>query len=219
VARDAPLGWQEHVADLDALVTLWGTAPATILGYSWGGLLALLYSATHPDRVARLALVSPAPMDWKLREEFGRRFAERQARPEMVQAREALRSSGLRQRDPDRYWRRAFELSVAGYFMDPARAEDLTPFRVTARTQQAVLDSLRRSDLTSARERLCGLRIPALVLCGRHDPIPLEAAEQVAECLAARMEVLERSGHVPHVEEPERFVGLLDAYLPHSTGT
>ena len=60
VERDTPVGWQQQVADLDALIAHWNAAPATLLAYSWGALLALLYVVHHPDRVGRLALVSPA---------------------------------------------------------------------------------------------------------------------------------------------------------------
>lgn len=214
VDRSTPVGWREHVADLEGLVLHWGVAPATILGYSWGGLLAMLYAAEHPKRVGRLALVAPAPIDWSLQAQFERRFETRQNRPEIVQAQEALRDSDLRSRDLDAYRQRAFELSVAGYFNDPARAHDLTPFRVTGRTQQAVWRSLRAADLEAERKQLCSLEIPTLVLHGRHDPIPLAGAEQVAECLHARLEILEHSGHVPHVEQFEEFLSLLDTFLP-----
>src|SRR3954451_15325168 len=61
VARETPVGWQEQVADLEALRTVWGHEQLTLAGYSWGGLLALLYAVRHPERVRRLALVSPAP--------------------------------------------------------------------------------------------------------------------------------------------------------------
>ncbi|MGD2136477.1 MAG: alpha/beta fold hydrolase, partial [Gemmatimonadales bacterium] len=93
VPRDVPVGWREHVADLDALVAHWDIVPATILGYSWGALLALLYAATHSDRVDRLALVSPAPLDHEHRAEFQRRFAERMDDAKVRKAREALRRS------------------------------------------------------------------------------------------------------------------------------
>ena len=214
VHRATPVGWREHVADLDALVGRWDVAPATLLGYSWGGLLAMLYAAERPQRVGRLALVSPAPIDWSFQRDFERRFEARQNRSEIVQARAALRESDLRSRDPEAYRQRAFELSVAGYFKDPARARDLTPFRVTERTHQAVWRSLRETDLTTERGRLCSLEVPTLVLHGRHDPIPLASAEHVAECLHARLEILEESGHVPHVEQFDMFVSLLDAFLP-----
>ncbi len=214
VARDVPVGWREHVDDLEALIELWDIAPATLLGYSWGGLLALLYAASHPERVARLALVSPAPLDPEHRAEFGRRFAERMAHPHVEGKREALRESGLRERDPDAYRQRAFELSVAGYFRDPEKARDLTPFRVTGRTQQAVWESVTQADLRNELTELCELSIPSLVIHGRHDPIPLDTAEQVAGCLGAELEVFEESGHVPYVEDFDEFVQVLDGFLP-----
>src|ERR687888_164157 len=46
VPRGTPGGGREHVADLEALRGVWdgggGLAQLTLLGYSWGGLLALL---------------------------------------------------------------------------------------------------------------------------------------------------------------------------------
>lgn len=215
VSRETPVGWREHVDDLDALITHWELEPATILGYSWGGLLALLYAATNPERVGRLALVAPAPLTTEHRAEFQERFAARMADPAVVRERQALQQSGLRARDEDAYRKRAFELSVAGYFKNPDRASDLTPFRVTGRTQQEVWESVGTSDLSAELDELGELCIPALILHGRHDPIPLQTAEQVAHWLCdARIEVLEESGHVPHVEEFETFVHVLDDFLP-----
>jgi len=211
VERDVPVGWREHVADLDALLTHWQIPSATLLGYSWGGLLAMLFAVEHADRVGRLALVSPAPATAKGRAEFERRFAERMQRPEIRRAREALKSSGLRETDPEAYQRRAFELSVAGYFHDFANVHDLTPFRVTGRTQQAVWESLDDYDL---REPLSHLDIPTRVFHGRDDPIPLETAAETARLLRGDLVVFEHSGHVPYVEDADAFQAALDAWLP-----
>ncbi|MSR06811.1 MAG: alpha/beta fold hydrolase [Gemmatimonadetes bacterium] len=211
VDRDTPVGWREHVADLDALVTHWAAAPATLLGYSWGAMLAMLYAIEHPARVARLALVSPAAPSVTGRAEFERRFTERM-RDERVQgARRAVQESGLRERDPEAYRKRIFELSVAGYFKDPDRAHDLTPFRVTGRTQDAVWKSLGDFDL---RPQLAQVHLPALVAHGRHDPIPLEFAQETARLLGARFVAFEHSGHVPYVEDFDQFVSVLDEFLP-----
>lgn len=215
VERDVPVGWRQHVEDLDALVDVWDLEPVTLLGYSWGGLLALLYAATYPERVGRLALVSPAPITAEHRREFQNRFAARMADPSIADRRATLQSSGLRERDEATYRKRAFELSVAGYFKEPERARELTPFRVTGRTQEAVWNSIAGSDLRAELDELAELCVPALVIHGRHDPIPLHTAEQVAHWLCdARLEVLEESGHVPHVEEFDTFFRALDDFLP-----
>ncbi|HMA43824.1 MAG TPA: alpha/beta hydrolase [Gemmatimonadales bacterium] len=215
VAREVPVGWREQVADLDALRTHLKIGRLTLCGYSWGGLLAVLYLLEHPDRVERLALVSPASITAAYRAEFERRFAERMSAPGIVQAREALRAGDLRQRDPAAYQRQAFALSVAGYFRDPAEARHLTPFRVTARTQEAVWSSLGEFDL---RPRLRDLASrtplpPSLVLHGTFDPIPIEGSRELAGLL--RAELIELPvGHCPHVEATEEFVAALDAFLP-----
>jgi proline iminopeptidase len=211
VPREVPVGWREQVADLEALRQHWSLARLTIVGYSWGGLLALLYAIEHPDRIERLALVSPAPVWRAARAEFERRFAERSASPVITTMRDELRASGLATRDPEAYRRRAFELSVAGYFHDPARTRDLTPFRITGRTQQAVWESLGEYDL---RPSLASLGFPALVVHGIEDPIPLESVRELADLLGAAFIPIPDCGHVPYVESPEAFFAALDPFLP-----
>lgn len=214
VSRDVPVGWRAHVSDLDGLLDRWDAAPATLLGYSWGGLLALLYANAHPGRIARLALICPAPPTAAGHRRFEAGLAERSRAPALVAARADLQASDLRERDPDAYRRRAFELSVAGYFRDPANVGDLTPFRLTGRTQQAVWQSLGEYDL---RDELSGVRVPSRVFAGRHDPMPLDLTQETAARLGADVVIFEESGHCPYVEETARFVRELDAWLPRGT--
>ena len=211
VSREVPVGWLEHVADLEALRLLWGLPRLTLAGYSWGALLALLYALDHPDRVERLALVSPAPVWRAARADFERRLAERTAAPEIQAARRAVQDGGLRDRNQEAYRQRMFEFSVAGYFHDWRVASRLTPFRITGRTQQEVWESLGDFDL---RPRLGELTLPALVLFGDDDPIPGATAEALARGLRARLERIPDCGHVPYVEAPEAFTHILDGFLP-----
>lgn len=214
VSRDTPVGWREQVADLEELRRQWGMERLTIAGYSWGGLLALLYAVEHPGRVAHLALISPAPAWREARLAFERRFQERNLAPEIQAARAALRASGLRERDPAEYAQRVFELSVAPYFFDPSRARDLTPFRVTGRTQQEVWSSLGDYDL---RPGLQSLSVPAVVVQGENDPIPMEATGTLARVLGARLHPLPRCGHVPYVEAFDEFVAIIGGFLPRES--
>ena len=211
VSRETPVGWREQVADLEELRGAWGLERLTLAGYSWGGLLALLYAVEFPERVASMALVSPAPAWREARLELERRFAERNLAPALQRERAVLREGGLRERDPLAYTQRLFELSVAPYFSDPSRARELTPFRVTGRTQQEVWSSLGDFDLRPAIARLS---IPTLVIHGEDDPIPLATARSVADLLRAEFHPIPDCGHVPYVEAPEEFVKLLDGFLP-----
>lgn len=215
VSPDTPVGWREHVADLDALREKTGQERLTLVGYSWGGLLAVLYFLEHPQRVERLALVSPASLTAGYRRQFEEELARRMQAPEIQRERAALRASGLRERDPAAYQRRAFELSVAGYFRDFHDAKNLTAFRVTARTQEAVWKSLGDYDLRRQLRDVAG-RFPlprALVVHGTFDPLPIAGSRELAALLSARFVDLP-VGHCPHVEATEDFVRALHDFLP-----
>ncbi len=213
VERPVPVGWQEHVADLEGLRQAWHLDRLTLLGYSWGGLLALLYATEFPSQVDRLALVAPAPAWRAARDEFERRFAERNSDPVLEAERRSLRASGLGEQDPQAYRQRLFELSVAAYFYDPDRARTLTPFRVTGRTQTEVWQSLGDFDL---RPMLSSLGVPAVVLHGDHDVIPVEASRELADLLGAPFHLLPNCGHVPYIEAFDQFVAVLDGFLPRA---
>lgn len=216
----APITWQTHVADLAAVLRDRGLTAPTIIGYSWGALLAMLYAieATHDASLpapARLVLVSPAPITRAWRDVFEAELANRQRSDTIAGARRALAESGLRERDPEAYRQRAFELSVAGYFADPARATSLTPFRVTGKVQQSVWESLGRYDLCQS---LRAVRVPALVVHGMQDPIPLESARAAADALGATFLPLDDCGHVPYVEQPMALFGAIEAFLDETAG-
>ena len=211
----AVIVWRDQVEDLAKVAAELRVSPLTIVGYSWGGLLAMLYAAeTAAGRLApppaRLALIDPAPITRPARNEFEQELARRQASPEIAALRAELQASGLREREPDAYRQRAFELSVAGYLADPARAHDLTPFRITGRVQQSIWQSLGEYDLSDALRQV---HVPTLVVHGRQDPIPLASSQDAARALGTTCVVIEDSGHVPYVEQPGQLFPILDAFL------
>ena len=217
----AAITWESQVRDLEAVVREFALEPLTIVGYSWGALLALLYSvqAAHGHAApapARLVLIEPAPISRPFRARFEAEFARRQQSAAVQALRDELAASGLRESDLAAYRHRTFELSVAGYFADARAARDLTPFRVTARVQQSTWDSLGDFDLTSA---LRDVRCPALVVHGKQDPIPLESSAAVADALGSGLVVLDDCGHVPYVEQPEALFRAVRAFLDRTSPT
>ena len=211
VAPGAALGWRQHVDDLDLLLDHWQCPAATLLGYSWGGLLALLYTVRHPTRVNRLALISPAPVTARGREEFIRRLNRRLQGSWLERERNALEVADLRHREPNQYRQRLFELSITPYLRNPDQARHVKRFVVSSRVRDAVWRSLAQYDLTAELSRLA---VPALVIHGRCDPIPLSSSERTADLLSAQLAVFEQSAHLPFLEEFERFVAVLDGFLP-----
>jgi proline iminopeptidase len=221
-AHPEPVTWETHVRDLAEVIEEFDLERATLVGYSWGGLLALLYAAdvarnSSVPRPGALILIDPAPISRQYRSQFEREFARRQAGPDIERLRAELAESHLREKDLDAYRQRNFELSVAGYFADPRSSQDLTPFRVMARAQQSVWDSLGDFDL-AADGRLSSIRVPTLIVHGRQDPIPLASSEQAAKIMNAKLIVLEDCGHVPYVEQPAALFSAIDDFLLTESG-
>ncbi|HXC24919.1 MAG TPA: alpha/beta hydrolase [Gemmatimonadaceae bacterium] len=212
---NAPITWRDHVADLVHFCQESDIVNPSLVGYSWGGMLSMLYAIQALDdptlpSPARLALISPAPVTKAYRQLFDETFRQRSAAPEIVDEREALMASGLREQDPEMYRQRIFELGVAGYFADPAQARDLTPFRVVGRVQQSTWNSLGDYDLLPGLRRLT---IPVRIVHGRDDPIPVASSIDAARALRTEVTLLEHCGHVPYVECPTQLWAALDPFL------
>jgi len=216
-----PITWKTHVEDLGALVQEHQLDPLSIVGYSWGAMLGLLYTLQHRENPhlippSRLALINPAPLTLEYRRQFEAEFARRQQSPEIQRLRDELVASNLRESDPQAYRQRAFELGVAGYFSDPGKATDLTPFRVVGRVQQSVWESLGDFDLIAD---LAGVRLPSIIIHGRDDPIPLASSREAASALDTNLVVLDECGHVPYVEQPAKLFASLDPFLDETNPT
>ena len=211
-----PITWRTHVADLRAVIAEMSLGTASVVGYSLGGMLALLYTIEAKKDAglpgfSRLALIDPAPMKMDYRRKFEAEFTRRQNSPEIRQLREELAASAVRESDPAEYRQRTFELAVAPYFADPKKARHLTPFRVTARVQQSVWESLGAEyDLLP---ELQGIGLPSLFVHGRDDPIPVESSEEGSRAMGSRLVLLDDCGHVPYVEQPGPLFSALDEFL------
>jgi len=208
--------WKTHVMDLHAVIREFGMGSPSIIAYSFGGMLALLYAieARKHDSMkspSRLALIDTAPVKMEYRKAFETEFLRRQSSMEIRRMREELAASDLRQKDPAEYRQRTFELAVAPYFADPAKARNLTQFRVTGRVQSSTWDSLG-SDYDLLQD-LKPMGFPTMFIHGRDDPIPVASSTEAAEAMEAELVLLDDCGHVPYVEQPGQLFAALDRFL------
>jgi len=187
-----------------------GIEGATVVGNSMGGLVAVEAVTTRPDRFQRLVLVSSAGIinTWSPEERatvtalawkrFGPSFYEG-ARFIVARPRARQFVFGPFVRYPGRLGAELlFEQLVGGM----QRAEGF----------EAALRATIRHDV---RERLGEVELPTLVISGLSDRvIPVAAAVSYHRRIShSRLEVFERTGHVPQLERPLRFNALLDEFL------
>ncbi|MCL6649608.1 MAG: alpha/beta fold hydrolase [Chloroflexi bacterium] len=158
------LTWDDHAADLRALIAALGLKRPGLIGFSWGGLLLMRYLTQPGATAAAIALVgsTPARSDGWV-EAFLAEKARREDRLGVPAARRALATSDLRARDPVAYDRARFLLDVRSELADPSLAEHLTPVvfgERGTRTNVLTWSSVGEYDL---RPALARLDLPALV--------------------------------------------------------
>lgn len=186
---------------------------ATIVGQSLGGGVAMQLAYQHPELVERLVLVSSGGLgrevSWMLRALTlpGAEVVMPVLFPSFVRDRgnavsRALHDRGLRAPQVAEMWR-AYA-SLAG-------AENRGAF---LRTLRAVVDP--GGQTVSALDRIyLASAVPTLIMWGDQDPIiPIEHGRAAHEAIAgSRFEVMEGCGHFPHVEDPLRFVEVLEDFI------
>lgn len=175
-----------------------------LAGHSMGGRVALEIARLAPGRVERLALldsgIDPIATGSAGEQERARRMA-------LV---EIAHSEGMRRMG--REWARGM---VHPARLDTPVFEDILAMieRQTPRIFEAQIGALlARPD---ARGVLAALRCPVLLACGRQDAwSPLSRHEEMhAVCPGSKLVVVEDSGHMSPMEQPQAVAGALVEWL------
>lgn len=194
----------DHAADALAVMDDCGIVRCAVVGYSIGGGIALELALTHPDRVARLALLSPVLPDRPFENEF---FAN------LREVSRVARSRGIRE-------------AMLGPWMDsPLWVGSLDMPRVRERLEAIVGDFPGAEYLASARDRgdrswlipdrLSEILAPTLVAVGSEELPGFRgwASEIAAGIPGARLEILDGLGHLHLLQDPDRVASLLIEHL------
>ena len=183
---------------------------AALVGNSMGGFVATEAAIEQPERYQRLVLVSAAGVS--LSEANGRRF---EAAARTIKAAAPFLLNG----DRDIWLNRPLGRRAAfGWVM--RKPEKLRPELLKEQVNPGLNSDGFVPTLASmvgydTRKRLTEIEIPTLIIWGLSDRIvPVEAALRYHRLIPrSRLEIFERTGHVPQIERPLRFNALLDEFL------
>lgn len=192
------MGYEEMMADVLAWMDARQLTRVTLLGHSMGGKVAMLLACRHPERVERLVVVDIAPKDYfwpghrqsfaamnelnlgdlRSRAEAELRF---EARVTSWPMRKFLTTNLERNEEGQWFWQinlRAITAAVPELEKNPLREEDRFPGPVRV----------------IAGEKSNYIEAPDHAVIRRHFP-------------AAKIVTVAGSGHNPHMETREAFVG------------
>lgn len=187
-----------------------GIAGATLVGNSMGGLLAVEVATADPARFERLVLVSAAGIinTWnpQLRA-TATAWAWKELGPTFANRGRAIVSR-----------RRARELVFRSFVRYPNRLrEDLLLEQIGGGLKRAegFGDALQSLILHDSREKLARIEQATMIVWGLADRVvPAPAAISYHRRIPhSRLEMFERTGHVPQLERPLRFNALLAEFL------
>jgi len=197
----------ERVADeIAALLSDRGITRCDVVGYSMGGRLALHLAVRFPARVGRLVLVGASPGLSSVEER------EQRARADLELAR-LLEEKGIEWFVE--HWE-SLPLLATQATLPEARRRQLRAQRM-AQDPHALAACLRAFGTgfqRSLHPDLPGLAVPVLLVVGEQDLRYREIARTMQSVLPdAQLAIVPGAGHAVHLEQPERFVQLLKAFL------
>lgn len=192
-----------------------GSPPMTVIGSSWGAILALLLAAKHAELVRKAILIGSAVFDAENSARVKKQRLERltpanRARHDTI-LRELTQASSKKRDQLFEEW--------ANIFFDADVYDPLTRDLEVLEAQPDVNDKVW-SDFKVLRDRpnfladeLSKINIPVIVTHGEYDPHPIEGIRPLLEgCLRhVRFEILPQCGHYPWIERRarERFFEIL----------
>jgi proline iminopeptidase len=214
---DHPRGYtlDRYCQCLHGIIEHLGIPAVHLLGHSHGGFVAQRYAQAHPDQLAGMILYDSAPAaGLELFAEASRNveaFASKhKERPETSDILLAWASIGSVADDAGftALLQRLLPLYFANYWAKPGELDllraNLRGFHVVG--GQAPFDN---------RDGLASIAAPTLVIAGRHDFIcGVPWARELAEGIpAAKLVILENSGHLGHIEEADRFAHAVSDFV------
>ena len=203
---------EDYADDLEELREHLGLDAFDLFGHSAGGFMSMTYAAARPERVSRLVLCgSFARFSNEWRAAFGKFLAERESDPRFAEAVAARRA---REESPPESEEELARLALLGLpllFGRYGEKEQAFVQRAVASSGGYHLPALtyfneRVEPTFDLRPLLPKIRAPTLVLTGELDPWGATATRELESLIPhARVVVMPEVGHMPWVEDPERF--------------
>ena len=211
--------WENLTADADAIREALGFERWAVLGHSFGGHVALEYALRYPERLSHLVLVNTAAEARWAQENASRLLATRGWSPEIVQLSRRWFNGQI---EPRKMLRTLIKLGPAYYHSASlwlvGRALLDGGWRTKLRPE-ALSFFGRYARGWSVLDRLGEITAPTLVIAGASDFVfPPEAQRDLTTRLPnARLNLIERAGHDPWLENPRDFFPAQRSFLA-STG-
>jgi len=204
------------VDDLEALRVKFNKNKISIIGGSWGSLLAMNYAIKYPENVDHLALISCLGIDYKFFTKYQENVKMHRTVEDSILLDEIYESKEFQSNYPkaiENFWRVYFK----AYFYDATLVDNLT---VSVRDTSIVevkgryhklYQYIRIYDLSKDLHKIT---CPTIIINGDYDNTPLEDVKPIDDIIPnSELVVVENAGHWLWAEAPEKLIPILRKFL------
>jgi proline iminopeptidase len=220
---------ENMVEDVEAVRQGLALGKISLMGHSYGGVLAQAYALKYQQNLTHLILASTFPSTSQMNEVFVR--MKEKMTPELRAKIDAMEKAGLFGQGPD-YRKNRY----TDDYMTAAWGEGYFPYLYQNRPdpnndpiQEGVMSwALYREmwgsdgefvidgNLRSVEyvDRLPLIHVPTLIIAGDHDECDPSLSQEMHQKIAgSKIVILPKSGHMTFVDQPTLFLGAVDAFL------
>lgn len=207
--------WENLTADAEALRQRLGYEQWAVLGHSFGGNVALEYALRYPQIISRLILMNTGGDQWWVNQNAPELLAKRGFSASAVQAARRFYSGQV---TPGDYQSTVMKFFKAYFYrlslLDMAKGMVFGP-RQKMRPEATIFGYSHLLMDWTVMNRLSEIKMPTLVIAGRYDFLfPPEHQAIMADRLPnARLELVERAGHNPQMEQQKVVLDHLRRFL------
>jgi len=224
--KAAKVGIHHDVKDLERIRRHFGASKVSLIGYSYLGLMVVMYAMEHPERVERIVQLGPVPL------KFGTRYpdnlvnrdrlAEIGADPAEVAKVERLLAEGYEKTNPKDYCEKEWAVTRFRLVGNPANVDRLGksqcdmpnewPVNLRKHFQHSFV-SVQRLDIP--KEQVSKVSVPVLTIHGTKDRnAPYGAGREWASLLPdARLLTVAGAAHASWVDAPQLVFQSIDVFL------
>jgi proline iminopeptidase len=208
-----PYTHEQWVADVDELTRQLGIETFALLGHSYGGIVAQEYAVAGGERLRQLILVDTAASTVENEASIRRALEAKLPGIEEDWLRKLFEGRVDSDEEMHGMWEALLPLYFDGPF-DPALPKQMADDTYFHHATHNFAFSVNNPNY-DVRDRLPAVDVPTLVICGGNDWItPLAKSKEIVSLIAgSRLEVFDNSGHMPMLEEPEKFITILRGFL------
>lgn len=208
---------QIYVDDIESIRKSLGAKRVSLLGHSWGGLLALHYALSYPESVDSIILTNSMVA---ASNDLGLFFGEltKRVAPYQEEINE-LEAGDLFQTGDPKTVARVSQLFFQTYMYNSenitkinlckTQAENIKGAKVWEIFKNQIF--MQPFDILSDIEKI---KCPTLIIHGNEDVMPLASSEHIHHSIeSSKLVRIAECGHFPFVEQPEHFFKAIHTFL------